>query len=416
MGTLKAISIKTKKPGRHADGDGLYLLVKPTGTRSWMMRLQVNGRRRDFGLGAADTTDRTPEDIALITSIPLMQRHALTLAEAREKADQYRRMVKAGLDPIEELEKAKRTVATFKACAAEYHESMKAGWRNTKHRNQWINTLETYVFPEMGSKRVDQIETHQIVKVLAPIWLTKPETARRVRQRIAAVLDYAHSQGWRPTEAPTRSVGKGLPKQPKRDGHFEAMPYEDVPGFMETLRGANQTMGRLALMFAILTAGRSGEIRGAVWGEIDEKRKLWVIPAGRMKAQEEHIVPLTAPMLAILETVKPLAVAEKDMKSRVIFLGNKAKPLSDMTLTKILRDMDMSYDVHGFRSSFRDWVAEKTSFAGEVAEKSLAHAIPNKVEAAYKRGAMLEKRRKLMEAWAAYLAGKSNVVRLAARA
>ncbi|MET0240214.1 MAG: integrase arm-type DNA-binding domain-containing protein [Sphingobium sp.] len=416
MGTLKAISIKSKKPGRHADGDGLYLLVKPTGTRSWMMRVQVNGKRRDLGLGAADTSDRTPEDSAIIANIPLMQRHALTLAEARDKADQYRRMMKAGLDPAEELEKAKRTVPTFKACATECHESMKAGWRNAKHRAQWINTLDTYVFPEMGSKKVDQIETHQIVKVLAPIWLTKPETARRVRQRIAAVLDYAHSQGFRPTEAPTRSVGKGLPKQPKKDGHFEAMPYEEVPDFMVTLRGANQTMGRLALMFAILTAGRSGEVRGASWTEIDEKKKLWVIPAERMKAQEEHIVPLTAPMLAILETVKPLAGDRKDWKSKIIFPGNKAKPLSDMTLTKILRDMGLSCDVHGFRSSFRDWVSEKTNFPGEIAEKSLAHAIPNKVEAAYKRGAMLEKRRKLMEAWAAYLGGRSNVVNLAARA
>lgn len=389
MGKLTIKNVENSGPGRHADGDGLYLLVKPTGTKSWLLRVQVDGKRRDFGLGSADI---------------------VSLKEARLKADEMRKVAKSGLDPIEEREKAKRVVPTFKVCAIECHTSMKGGWRNEKHRAQWLSTLTAYAFPELGAKRVDQIESQQIVKALAPIWLTKPETASRVRQRIAAVLDYAHSQGFRSTEAPTRSVGKGLPKQPRKDKHLEAMPYEDVPDFMATLREASETVGRKALMFTILAAGRSGEIRGAKWGEINEGRKLWTVPAERMKPGKDHTVPLTEQMLAILAAAKPLTGGAKD---KLIFPGFKAKPLSDMTLSKVLRDMDLTCTVHGFRSSFRDWAAERTTFPGEVIEAALSHTIPNKVEAAYKRTDFLEKRRKLMEAWAGFVARKSNVVRLA---
>ncbi|GAY19728.1 integrase [Sphingobium fuliginis] len=355
-----------------------------------MLRVQVDGRRRDYGIGSLDI---------------------LSLAEAREKAAQGRKWAKAGIDPSLEWKKERAEIPTFKAAAIRYHQNIETGWKKGKHSLQWLATLESYAYPHIGDLPVTVIDTTAIHKVLLPIWLKVPETARRVRQRIGAVLDYAHGQGWRASEAPMRAVSKGLPKQPRKGEHFAAMPYSDLPDFMEKVRGLEATTGRLALQFTILTAARSGETRGATWGEIDLEAKLWTIPGERMKAGQAHVVPLSAPAVAILTEMRGLFTT----KAELVFPGLKRKALSDMTLAKALKTAGgEGYTVHGMRSAFRDWVAEKMpTVPGDVAEAALAHAIPNKVEAAYRRTKFLEQRTELMDKWADYLAGKSNVVRLA---
>lgn len=245
---------------------------------------------------------------------------------------------------------------------------------------------------------MDKIEGPAIREALIPIWLSKPETARRVRQRIGTVLDWACAKGFRPTEAPMRSLSKGLPRQPKKDGHFAAMPYADVPKFVEKL-GERESVGRLALEALILTAARSGEIRGALWSELDLQAGLWTIPAARMKMGRAHIVPLSPQAIAVFESAKTYKAGVGDL----VFPGqNVKKPLSDMTLLKIIRDMKLTVTVHGFRSGFRDWVAEQTDYSGEVAEAALAHTVANKVEAAYRRTNFLDKRRLLMRDWATF--------------
>jgi len=308
--------------------------------------------------------------------------------------------MKAGIDVLAEREKEALVIPSFRDAAKLVHEEHKAAWKNGKHQAQWINTLETYAFPTLGDKLVSEIEGPAIRDALSPIWLTKPETARRVRQRIGSVLDWACAKGFRETEAPMRSVIRGLPRQPKKHGHFAAMPYPDLPAFVTWLRGRS-SVGRLALEFLILNASRSGEVRGARWGEIDFKKKLWTIPAERMKAGTAHVVPLSEASLDVLKRAK----AFRSPVSDLVFPGqNPRRQLSDMTLLKILRDKGDDYTVHGFRSSFRDWVAEKTSYPGEVAEAALAHTIANKVEAAYRRTDYLDKRKPLMTDWAKFVA------------
>lgn len=393
MGKLTALAVKAAtKPGRYQDGDGLMLLVKPSGARSWLLRIQVDGKRRDFGLGSASD---------------------VSLAEAREKAMATRKLYKSGVDPVA-AKRASRlanaTIPTFTEAAKALHGEHKGGWRNAKHQAQWLSTLKTYAYPSIGSVRVDQVDGPMIRDLLLPIWLDKPETARRVRQRVCAVLDWAHAKGFRPTEAPARSIGKGLPRQPKRENHFAAMPYGEVPGLMTKL-AAVESVGRLALRFLILTAARSGEVRGATWEEIDLDAKLWTVPGGRMKAGRAHVVPLSADALAVLEAVRKV---RKGRENEPIFPGRSGKPMSDMTLAKVLRTAGVSSaTVHGFRSAFRDWAAEMTSTPGDVVEAALAHTIKNRVEAAYRRTNYLDKRRILMETWAAYLTGThGNVVLL----
>lgn len=383
VGKLTALAVKgAKEPGRYTDGDGLMLVVSKTGSKSWVVRIQVDGKRRDFGLGSAEL---------------------VSLADARKKANETRRLCAEGKDPLEEkraAQLARRGKPTFKAAANEAHSELVAGWKNEKHKAQWISTLENYAFPHIGDLKVDKVTGPQVRELLLPIWLQKPETARRVRQRVAAVLDWAHAKGFRETEAPLRSIAKGLPKQPKKDSHFAAMPYDEVPNFMDSLRKVD-SMGRLALRFLILTAVRSGEVRGATWDEIDLRESVWRIPPERMKMGREHVVPLTTESLSILETVRAF---HSGRKGAVIFPGKSGKPLSDMTLTKLLRDAKISdFTVHGFRSSFRDWAAEQSNYPGEVVEAALAHAVENKVEAAYRRTNYLDKRRSLMHEWARYL-------------
>ncbi|MEO5773336.1 MAG: integrase arm-type DNA-binding domain-containing protein [Sphingomicrobium sp.] len=390
MAKLTATGVKAalSKPGRHSDGDGLILAVGTRGNGSWMVRVQKEGKRRDIGLGAANR---------------------VTLSQARTRAAEVRAQVEAGLDPVAQRRKA-AGIPTFRDAAVQVHAEHKKGWKNGKHQDQWLRTLEVYAFPTLGDQLVSSIDGPAVREVLADIWTNKPETARRVRQRIGAVLDWAYSKGHRDSEAPMRSLSKGLPRQPKKDRHHAAMSFADVPAFLARLR-EKETWGRLALEAAILTAARSGEIRGAKWSEVDLEKALWTLPASRMKAGKEHIVPLSPAALRVFERAKEL----RTEGCQFVFHGAKRdKPISDMTLMKVLRDMGQGVTAHGFRSSFRDWVSEDTQFSGDLAEAALAHAIPNKVEAAYRRGNLLEKRRVLMAAWGDYCGGtNANVVRLA---
>jgi integrase len=380
MGKLTVISVKAaKEPGRYGDGAGLFLFVGPTGGKSWVVRVQKGGKRRDIGLGSVAK---------------------VSLAQARTSAAKTRAEIEAGLDPIAERRKA-AGVPSFRKAAALVFEQNKKTWRNGHHQWQWMRTLEMYAFPAIGDISVTDVTGPMVRDLLADIWLTKPETARRVRQRIGAVLDWAYSKGWRDAEAPMRSVTKGLPRQPRSDKHHAALDYAEVPKFVARLRAGTVTHGRLALEALILTATRSGEVRGAAWTELDLEAATWTIPADRMKAGKAHVVALSPQAVALFKQASELRVRDEPL----VFPGAKAgKPMSDMTLVKIMRDMAIPATPHGFRSSFRDWVAEQTSYAGEIAEAALAHAVPSKVEAAYRRTDFLEKRRALMRDWGNYCA------------
>ena len=382
---LTAVQVRAlKKPGRYADGNGLYLVVEPSGAKRWMLRTVVQGRRRDIGLGGMSL---------------------VSLAEARERALEYRKLARDGGDPLAARRKSQITAPTFAEAAGLVHAEHEASWANKKHAAQWITTLRTYANPYLGSKRVDQVETPDILKVLGPIWLTKPETAKRVRQRIGTVLDWARAAGHRAGENPIEGVIKGLPKQGEQRGHHEALPYFEVPAFVASLRQSDAgELTRLAFEYLILTAARTGEVLGAEWTEINVAEALWIVPAKRMKAKREHRVPLSTRALAVLEQAKKLAG-----DSTLLFPGRGGtKPMSNMAFLMTLRRMKVAQTAHGFRSSFRDWAAEATSFPREAAEMALAHAIESKVEAAYRRGDLLAKRRELMEAWAVFCEGEPN--------
>lgn len=378
MGNLTVARIKAlTEPGRYVDGDGLMLRIAPGGSKQWMLRVRVDGQRRDMGLGSFKV---------------------FTLAEARAKATELRREIARGIDPIADKKKVADPVPTFREAAVLVHADHKAAWKNGKHQAQWISTLETYAFPMLGGHPIDKIEGPLIRDVLAPIWLSKPETARRVRQRIGAVLDWSYVKGFRKSEAPMRSLSKGLPRQPRKDGHFAAMPYLEVPAFIGRLR-ERMSVGRLALEALILTAARSGEIRGATWSEVDLDAGMWSIPAERMKMGRVHHVPLAAQAVETFRRAETLRAPCTDL----VFPGQRLRqPISDMTLLKVMRDFELPYTVHGFRSAFRDWVAEETSYPGEIAEAALAHANSNKVEAAYRRTDFLDKRRAMMRDWTAF--------------
>ncbi len=398
MGKLTALAFRNAtKPGKYQDGEGLFLLVKPSGTRSWILRTQVDGARREFGIGPA-------ADIGL--------------ADARERAAAIRKQFRDGIDPVAARKAARaaaREIPTFKGASETVHAERKSTWRNAKHRDQWLSSLEAYAFPALGAIRVDHVDAPAIRAALLPIWLEKPETARRVSQRIGKVLDWAHANGFRPQEAPMRSVLMGLPRQPRRDRHFAAMPFADVPAFCEQMEGKAPRAGRLGLLFGIYTAARSGEVRGATWAEFDLEAKIWTVPPSRMKGHREHLVPLSPAALAILEHAKTLRKSAKP--SALVFPGAAGRSLSDMTLGKVLRDADVPFTVHGFRSAFKDWAAEQTTFPDAVSEAALAHGDPDKVRKAYRRTDFLQLRRELMDAWAAFLGGHgANVVQFPARA
>ena len=385
-----------KYVGMHADGGGLYLQVTPTGGKSWLYCYMLNGRNREMGLG------------------PL---HSVGLADARRKAAEARRLRAEGVDPIEarEAERAKAALEaaraiTFKKAAEQYIEAHRAGWRNAKHADQWSSTLETYAYPVLGSLPVQDIDVPLVLKVLEPIWKTKTETASRVRGRIEAVLDWATVRGYRHGDNPARWRGlleNVLPQRSKvqRVEHHPALPYAEIGAFVAALRKQEGISAR-ALEFAILTAARTGEVIGTRWGEFDLAEKAWTIPAERMKAGREHRIPLAPRALEILAAVKPLAQVPRSQAEAEAFVfpgGRRGKPLSNMAMLKLLERMGRDdLTAHGFRSTFRDWAAERTSYPREVAEMALAHSVGDKAEAAYRRGDLFEKRRRLMNEWARF--------------
>lgn len=389
---LTPLAVKNARPGRHADGAGLHLLVKPSGARSWVYRFMLNGKSRDVGLGAAG-------------------QGGMSLADARDEAAALRLRVKSGIDPLEERDReaahalaaaqaAKVAGTTFRDVATAYVAANEESWRNPKHRQQWRNTLDSYVYPVIGDLPVAEVETAHVLTILEPIWKGKAETASRIRGRIETVLDSAKARGYRQGENPARWRGHLAQILPTRTrlsrGHHKAVPYEQIPAFVRALR-AREAVAALALEFTILTAARSGEVIGATWAEVDLAKAIWTIPADRMKAAKEHRVPLSPRAVAILESLQPLG-------SDYLFPGAKGGNLSGMAMGMLMRRMKVDATVHGFRSGFRDWAAECTGYAHEVAEMALAHAIENKVERAYRRGDLFDKRRRLMDDWATYCA------------
>ena len=372
---LSARKVETAKPGRHGDGRGLFLYVKPSGSRSWVLRFQVQGRRRDLGLGSY------PD---------------VSLSMARDRAAEARRLIANGEDPISKKRQTKPK--TFKDAALELIESKRPGWKNAKHAAQWTATLQAHVFPKIGQMQVSKIETADVIATLTPIWTKTPETANRVRQRVEAVIDYASALGLRNGDNPARWRGHLdhlLPKPTKVRAvkHHAALPHEELAAFIDDLTNREGVAAR-ALAFNILTAARSGETRGMVWAEVDLERRIWTVPAERMKAGKEHRVPLTDAAIALL--------GARRTDAALVFESNTkaGKPISDMSMTAVLRRMGRNdVTVHGFRSTFRDWAGETTSFPREVIEAALAHGIKNKAEAAYARSDLFEKRQKLMAAW-----------------
>lgn len=390
MGKLTATAVKAaREPGRYGDGDGLWLVIGKRGGKSWIVRVQKDGRRRDIGLGSA-------------SKVPLKL--------ARERAIDVREKLERGIDPVAERAKA-AGIPTFLEAIKTVHTENAPNWKNPKHSAQWINTLETYAVPTLGNRSVADIDAAAVRDCLAPIWLEKPETARRLRQRINTVVDWAVGKGYRDSGLALAVIDKALPRQRAKPKHHAALPYSDIPAFMRNLR-ESESMGRLALEAVILTAARSGEVRFMTWDELDLEAATWTVPAERMKAGREHVVPLSPQAVALLERMKP----HRREYTKLVFPGQKrGKPLSDMTLTKALRNMGLSVTAHGFRSTFRDWVAERTNYPDAVAEMALAHVVSEKQVAAYKRTTLLEKRRNLMAAWADFCDGGrcANIVRLA---
>ncbi|CAN5286739.1 site-specific integrase [soil metagenome] len=385
---LTAVGVRSAKSGRHGDGHGLYLLVNSTKadpeqyTKSWVLRVQVNGRRRDIGLGS----------IA-----------ALSLAEAREKAAELRKHALNGRDPIVERDKNKRLIPTFRRATQEAHTALRTNWTD-KNAAAFLTTLATYAFPKLGNLPVDIISSGHVHDVLAPIWTTKPGLASKVRMRVGQVLNFSHSKGWRATEAPGRSLTLGLPRQPK-GSNYKAMPYADVPAFLAHLAGATPTTGRRALSLLIMTAARPGEIRKARWEHIDIEQGNWTRPAEMMKMRDAHTVTLNKAARTLLLQLHQEAGAPKE---GLVFASHKGNALSDMALNKVLRDAKVPFDAHGFRSSFRDWAAEQMPLVPDpVAEAALAHAVSDATIAAYKRTKFVEMRRELLQAWSEFLAGKS---------
>lgn len=384
-GKLTKRGIETAKPGRHGDGAGLYLVVDPSGARRWVLRVTVQKRRRDLGLGGASY---------------------VTLQEAREKAQEYRRIAKQGGDPLFD---AAREIPTFEAMAKLVHQERLPTWKNSKHADQWINTLRDYAFPKIGRLPVSDIGQPQVLQCLSPIWTEKHETAKRLSQRIKVVLDVAKSKGFHTGENPVTEINTAqvLPKVKIKVQHHKAMAWQDTPTFFANLQ-TRSAMAAKALMFTCLTGARTGEVLGAKWSEIDFDARLWTCPAERMKGYEDHRVPLCDAMLAILEPLQA-------MQSEYVFEGQKRhRPLSNMAMLMLLRRMGVQdVTVHGFRSTFRDWASEVANAPREVAEISLAHKVGSEVERAYARSDQLDRRRLLMARWSAFVTGEvGQVVRI----
>lgn len=381
--TAQAVKAATA-PGKYFDGHGLYLRVDANGSRFWVQRITIRGKRCELGLGAPSL---------------------VSLAEARAKALENRKLARLGGDPLQAKREA-QAVLTFEEAARKVHALHKPTWKNEKHAAQFLATLETYAFPRLGRLRVQDVTTGDVLAVLMPIWTTIPETARRVRQRIGTVLKWAIAQGWR-QDNPAENISKALPRVSKAQQHRKALPYAEVAGCIEAVRGSGAGLStKLALEFLVLTAGRSGEVRDARWSEIDLTAQVWEIPAERMKMKRPHRVPLSPRAVEILVQAKAL-----DDESGLVFPGTKTgRALSDMTLSKLVKELGFAADVHGFRTSFRTWAQERTSYPREVAEAALAHLTGDAVERAYARSDVFEKRRKMMSAWATYLTAPASRV------
>lgn len=382
MGKLTVAKVKSLGPGRHMDGKGLMLAVSTTGSRKWILRLQWNGKRHDIGLGGDD----------------------VTLDEARDEAQQLRKLARLGENPLEARRKARDGGKTFEEVARLVHKKRSPVWRNAKHGEQWLASMEQHAFQKLGSQSIAKLSAPRIISVLEPIWHSKPATAGRVLQRICTTLDFAYSTGWREQPAPLRAIRLGLgrqPKKPRAEAHFAALSWPDLPDFYADMAD-RLTLGEVGLnllRFLILTCARSAEARGARWSEIDMDARTWALPAARMKAFEPHRVPLSD---AAMDVLKAMLFYRRGPDSYVFPGHAPGRPISTGTLTVALRRASCSFTCHGFRSTFRDWAEEATSFSSRLAEKALAHRIKDKTEAAYARGDLYEKRRKLMDAWAAY--------------
>lgn len=406
MGTLTSTAVRNAKPGRHTDGDGLMLLVKPSGARSWVLRIQVDGRRRDIGLGSVDISTGQR---GIAEDIPLNERRVLTLSEARLKAGQLRQLAKAGRDPVAELRRDRSPTPTFRDAAQRAHDARLPEWAG-KTASAFLSSLKQHAHGPLGDILVSDIDARLIADALLPIWVSKPQIARKVRQRIGLVLNYAEARRWRSEGMPNAALSLLLPRQPE-SGNFAAMPYKEVPAFVRSISDDSGSMGRLALTFLILTGARSGEVRGAKWSQIDRTEKLWVRPPELMKGRNarQHAVTLSEQALAVLDKAADYRRNDVDL----IFPGRRGKMLSDMSLAVFMEGSP--YTPHGFRSSFRDYSAEKCpDIPDPVAEAALAHKVSDKVVAAYKRTDFLEMRRDLMSRWGAFVSNAdSNVVRLA---
>jgi integrase len=398
LGALAVSNIRRRGINFVGGVTGLAINVSGCGSRSWVLRYTVNGRRRDKGLGGY------PD---------------VTLAQAKELARAARAQLRQGIDPVDDgravrskMISTQANALTFGQAATTYIDTHEDTWRNAKHVQQWRNTIQTYANPVIGQMLVQDVGLPQILTVLEPIWRTKTETAARLRGRIESVLDWAAARGYRSDSNPARWKGlldKLLPAPGKiaKPDHHKALPYASLPAFMAAL-AEQKGIGARALEFAILTASRSGEVRGATWSEFDLENGIWTIPAIRMKAGKEHRVPLSNRAMTIVSKQKAISFCEYVFPSSH---GSKepealGSPLSDMTLSAVLRRMKIAAVPHGFRSTFRDWCADKTDYPSEVAEMALAHTIGNKVEAAYRRGDLMDKRKQMMQDWAEFSSGQ----------
>ena len=369
-----------KEPGRHSDGGGLHLYISKTGSKSWVLRITVDGRRRDIGLGAFPS---------------------VSLAQAREKTTGIRTVVADGRDPL--AERHVPAMPTFREAAYAVHEANRPRWRNARHIRSWMQTLERHAMPTLGNTPLDRIDRGDVLRVLTPIWTTRPETARRVRQRMRTVFRWAMAHGFMETNPAGEAIDGALPPMPKVKAHLRALPYQEVGVALETVEASQASVAaKLCFRFLVLTAARSGEARGATWEEVDLEGHEWRVPAQRMKAGMEHRVPLSRQALDVLSEASAL-----QDESGLVFPSplKEGAPMSDMTLTKVLRSVGLAEraTVHGFRSSFKNWTLEQTDTPWAVSEAALAHTLGNSTEQAYARSDLFERRSDLMQQWADYL-------------
>ena len=378
-------------PGTYADGEGLTLRVSESGTKSWVLRATIGGKRRNLGLGPYPSVG---------------------LGEARKLAEKHRQSIRDGINPVEvkretrEAAKPEPVIPTFKVAALEVHKRNLPRFKSSKHGKNWLQRVEKYAFPSIGTLPIDKIGRQDVLAILDPIWTAKPETARRLRRIIRSVFDWAIAHEYVDVNPAGESISPALPSMPKVKAHFRALPYNDLPAALGVIEASTaKRVTKLAIRFLALTAARSNEVRGCLWSEIDIERKLWIIPASRMKAGAEHRVALSQAALRVVEEAKRL---QGDKPSLLVFpspLKDREAPMSDMTLTKVLRTTGLAdrMTIHGIRSSFKDWTSEETYTPWAVSELALAHRVGSAVEQAYHRTDLLEKRRELMESWADFV-------------